>query len=320
MDDILKLAKDYSKKRHLDLLPRCNNNILEKLDHIYDENWENQGVPYPYEILTYLFDSYYVLPERPDLAALFCWQAINHSYYVQQLGDNNVGYCQDTKGIELVRDAILDGWDNKYKAILEPFLKRMPDKTFHYVASYMLKGYAMETNGIAKKYMASSYNSLKQKISSLSDILDNAYGKSYCQISNPTLINNEVDLGITNANKGKSRAITHSFGTKLKALMLGEEVEITFCDVQGTKKTYKFTEVERMSFVLFGILYASRCNNFHGNVAARMNSINANKDTFKMYTDMFLTEYIILAIHLNSQGALSDVVLNKVKKNANLMI
>lgn len=66
--------------------------------------------------------------------------------------------------------------------------------------------------------------------------------------------------------------------------------------------------------------HASRCNNFHGNVAARMNSINANKDTFKMYTDMFLTEYIILAIHLNSQGALSDVVLNKVKKNANLMI
>ena len=44
MDDILKLAKDYSKKRHLDLLPRGNDNILEKLDYIYDENWENQGV------------------------------------------------------------------------------------------------------------------------------------------------------------------------------------------------------------------------------------------------------------------------------------
>lgn len=51
MDDILKLAKDYSKKRHLDLLPHGNNNILENLDFIYDENWENQGVPYPYEIL-----------------------------------------------------------------------------------------------------------------------------------------------------------------------------------------------------------------------------------------------------------------------------
>lgn len=320
MDDILKLAKDYSKKRHLDLLPHGDNNILKNLDFIYDENWENQGVPYPYEILTYLFDSYYVLPERPDLAALFCWQAINHSYYVQQLNDNNVGFCQDTRGIELVRDAILVDWNNKYKAILEPFLKRMPDKTFHYVASYMLKGYAMEKNGIAEKYGATSYKSLKRKISSLLDILDNAYGKSYCQISNPTLIGNVVNLGIANANKRKSRDITHSFGMKLRALMLGKEVEITFYDVQRTKKKYKFTDEERLSFVLFGILYASRCNNFHGNVAARMNSINANKDTFKMYTDMFLTEYIILAIHLNSQGALPDMVLNKVKENANLMV
>ena len=45
MDVVLKLAKDYSKNRHLELLSRDNNNILEKLDYIYDENWENQGVP-----------------------------------------------------------------------------------------------------------------------------------------------------------------------------------------------------------------------------------------------------------------------------------
>ena len=87
---------------------------------------------------------------------------------------------------------------------------------------------------------------------------------------------------IDNANKRKSRDVTHSFGMKLRALMLGKEVEITFCDVQRTKKKYKFTDEERLSFVLFGILYASRCNNSHGNVAARMNSINANKDTFKI--------------------------------------
>ena len=178
----------------------------------------------------------------------------------------------------------------------------------------------MEKNEIAEKYRASSYKSLKGKISPLSEILDNAYGKSYCQISNPTLIGNTVDLGISDANKGKSRAITHSFGIKLRALMLGEEAEITFCDVQGTKKKYKFTDEERFSFVLFGILYASRCNNFHGNVAARMNSINANRDNFRMYTDMFLTEYIILAIHMNSQGELSDMALNEVGKNVNLML
>lgn len=85
--------------------------------------------------------------------------------------------------------------------------------------------------------------------------LDNAYGKSHCQISNPTLIGNVVNLGIDNANKRKSRDVTHSFGMKLRALMLGKEVEITFCDVQRTKKKYKFTDEERLSFVLFGILY-----------------------------------------------------------------
>lgn len=320
MDDILRLAKNYSKQCYLNLLPCGDNNILENLNFLYDENWENQGASYPYEVLTYLFDSYYVLPQRPDLAALFCWQAINHSYYVQQLSDNSVGFCLDTRGVEFVRGAILSNWNNKYKAVLEPFLERLPDKTFHYVASYMLKGYAMEKNGIAEKYRASSYKSLKSKISLLSEILDNAYGKSYCQISNPTLIGNAVDLGIANANKGKSRAISHSFGIKLRALMLGEEAEITFCDAQGTKKKYKFTDEERLSFVLFGILYASRCNNFHGNVAARMNSINANRDTFRMYTDMFLTEYIILAIHMNSQGELSDAALGEVGKNTNLMM
>ena len=320
MDDVLRLEKNYSKQCHLNLLPCGDDNILENLNFLYDENWENQGASYPYEILTYLFDSYYVLPQRPDLAALFCWQAINHSYYVQQLSDNSVRICLDTRGIEFVRGAILANWNNKYKAVLEPFLERLPDKTFHYVASYMLKGYAMEKNGIAEKYRASSYKSLKGKISLLSEILDNAYGKAYCQISNPTLIGNAVNLGIANANREESRAITHSFGIKLRALMLGEEAGITFCDAQGTKKKYKFTEEERLSFVLFGILYASRCNNFHGNVAARMNSINANRDTFRMYTDMFLTEYIILAIHMNSQGELSDMALNEVGKNVNLML
>lgn len=89
---------------------------------------------------------------------------------------------------------------------------------------------------------------------------------------------------------------------------------LKFRDTAPEKLTFPETQVDEP------ILYASRCNNFHGNVAARMNSINANKDTFKMYTDMFLTEYIILAIHLNSQGALPDMVLNKVKENANLMV
>ena len=46
--------------------------------------------------------------------------------------------------------------------------------------------------------------------------------------------------------------------------MLGGETEVTFCDAQGTKQRYRFTDKERLSLILFEILYASRCNNFHG--------------------------------------------------------
>lgn len=85
MDDILKIAKNYSKEKHIELLPASENNILDSLLFLFDENWEEEGAEYPYEIITYLLDCYYVLPERPDLASLFCWQAINHSYSFTEL-------------------------------------------------------------------------------------------------------------------------------------------------------------------------------------------------------------------------------------------
>ena len=66
MNKILELAKKYSKQSHLRLLPfRDSNKILDNLNFLYDEKWESLN-SYPYEILTYLFDCYYVLPERPD--------------------------------------------------------------------------------------------------------------------------------------------------------------------------------------------------------------------------------------------------------------
>lgn len=318
MDAILRLAKKYSKKKHTNILPCCDVNILENLHFLYDEDWENQST-YPYEVLTYLFDCYYVLPQRPDLASLFCWQAINHSYYVQQLGISNVVKSNDTRGVELVRKTIITGW-SKYEPILTPYLEKMPMKAFHYAAAYLLKGYAIEQRGIAEKYAASSYKTLTKQIPILKDILKDSYGKAYCNIANPVIVNSELNLEIGIADKVQSCKITHSFAQKLQELMLGEEVEITLCDAQGRKQKYKFTVIERMSFVLFGILYASRCNNFHRNVAARMNSIRADKKTFKMYTDIFLLEYIVLAIHMNSQGNLSDTALDKVKENAALML
>lgn len=45
---------------------------------IYEPNWDVNPDSALYEIVTQLMDCYYCLPERPDLATLFCWQAISN--------------------------------------------------------------------------------------------------------------------------------------------------------------------------------------------------------------------------------------------------
>ena len=93
-----------------------------------------------------LLDCYYVLPERPDLASLFCWQAINHSYYNELLGDLS-RRCSDTDGVKKVCEDILSN-KAKYDPILQQFIVKLPIKVFHYVASYMPK---MPAGSFAKK-------------------------------------------------------------------------------------------------------------------------------------------------------------------------
>lgn len=52
----------------------------------------------------------------------------------------------------------------------------------------------------------------------------------------------------------------------------------------------------------------------------RIPLINTALPRANQYFTVWHEIYIILAIHLNSQGALPDMVLNKVKENANLMV
>ncbi len=87
----------------------------------------------------------------------------------------------------------------------------------------------------------------------------------------------------------------------------------------ATQRTINFSDEDKIKFVLFCILYASRWNNFYANVASKLNSIYANKESFTMYTNIFLLEYITLAISLNEQNILYDRSLLKIKKNERLI-
>lgn len=312
----LKLIKNYDKTTHISRIP-AKTNILKNLEYIYEPNWDINPDSAPYEIVTQLMDCYYCLPERPDLAALFCWQAINNSYNQYLLADPSTQRLQDTKGIiELISH--IHGNATKYLPYLMPYYMNITDKTYRYVASYILKGYAIDQSGFSEKYLSSSYVTFKKKFPTIFQIIANSYGYAYHSITSAALIGNRVLLNINDSDK--SRKIIHSFSLKLRELIENGTTEIDEKYPTSTRQTINFSDEDKITFVLFSILYASRCNNFHGNVASRLNSIYANQESFAMYTNIFLLEYITLAISLNEQNILSDSSLAKLKANESLII
>ena len=318
MENLLNLAKKYDKTRHLSHIGN-QNSILENIEFIYEPIWDIKSDSAPYEIITQLMDCYYCLPERPDLATLFCWQAINNSYNQYLLSNSSVQRLQDTNGLlELISH--INANKSKYLPYLKPYYMNITDKTYRYVASYILKGYSIEKAGFKEKYISSSYITFRKKFKRFYSIISNSYGYAYSSITTPTLIGNKVSLKIKDEDKDKARKIVNSFSLKLKELVENGSTQIDEKISTSTRQTINFTDEEKLTFVLFSILYASRCNNFHGNVASRLNSIYANQESFTMYTNIFLLEYIILAISLNEQNILSDSSLAKLKSNEKLII
>lgn len=316
MLNTLNLIKNYNKSIHLSHIT-IKTNILDHLEYIYEPNWDTDPDSAPYEIVTQLMDCYYCLPERPDLAALFCWQALNNSYNQYLLADTSTQRLQDTKGInELITH--INNNASKYLPYLMPYYMNISDKTYRYVASYILKGYTIEQSGFSEKYISSSYITFKKKFPTVFQVIANSYGFAYHSITSASLTANKVTLNISDPNK--SRTIVHSFSKKLRELIENGTTKIDVKTPTNTQQTITFSNEEKITFVLFSILYASRCNNFHGNVASRLNSIYSNEESFTMYTNLFLLEYITLAISLNEQNILSDSSLFKLKANENLIL
>lgn len=312
----LRLIRNYDKSAHISRIP-VKTNILDNLEYIYEPNWDIDPESAPYEIVTQLMDCYYCLPERPDLAALFCWQAINNSYNQYLLADPSTQRLQDTKGItELISH--INSNISKYLPYLMPYYMNITDKTYRYVASYILKGYAIEKSGFFEKYLSSSYVTFKKKFPTIFQVIANSYGFAYHSITSATLTGNKVFLNV--CDMPKCRSIIHSFSIKLRELIENGTTKIDEKNPVPTQRTINFSDKDKITFVLFSILYASRCNNFHGNVASRLNSIYANQESFTMYTNIFLLEYITLAISLNEQNILSDSSLLKLKANERLII
>ncbi len=309
----LLLAKQYSKIQHIKSIPQRQTNLLNDLKFIYNPAWEENSVEVPYEIITQIIDCYYCLPERPDLASLFCWQTLNHSYNEFLLADPCVENLSDRKGIRTLVDKIVTNYD-KYKEYLEPYLIGLPDKAYRYVSSYLLKGCVFEKSGINTKYTTQSYRNFKKDYPELFDIISKTFGDILFKSSSARVEDNQAR---TFADKNKSRKLTRELSVKLRELV--ELKRANFLMEDKSNREVEFSDSEAIGFVLTYVLYASRCSNFHGNVASRLNSDNAKEKTYEMYTNIFLMEYMLLGISLHIQGYLSNQCLDMLRDNKYLL-
>ena len=86
MDDILKVAKNYLKEKHIELLPASENNILDSLHFLFDENlsvnnleYANTRLYYKNENLSYIKT---IVGENQELIKVdISYGNINDSYF-----------------------------------------------------------------------------------------------------------------------------------------------------------------------------------------------------------------------------------------------
>lgn len=332
MNNLLQLAENYDKNQHLKSLIRSEDNIMKNLTLIFDPAWKTNREDAPMEVISFLLDSYYVMPERPDLASLFMWQAINRLY--SEISEKNIGNNGKRPGdlagiIHFIND-IDRNW-NRFYSYMQPYYDMLPEKIYRFVGNYIINGILAEDEN-AKRFAPLAYNTLNGKTvkdnltTKFQDLIEGIRGSFACaekQYTDPRVENDKFVKNKqteTKQDKEKLRLISMNLAHKLKELVAKGSMNIQLKDTANTNKTITFTEKERFGFMLIGVLYASRCNNLHGNVEARMNSEYADKETFMTYTDIYLLEYMITAIGLVMNGQMDEKYLVDLKNNCQLLI
>lgn len=317
---VINLLKNYSREEHLRLM-QGNLDIdysrMKSLSPIYSERWTEDSLPYVAK--SHVIDAYYSLPERPDIAFTSLWKAINNSYnnyYLRQVfGNPNCKQLSDTKSLEKIVEHIANDRnieitdEHTIHSLVDLYIENIPDKTYRFVASYILKGMAIidpgSNNSLSEIYALSSYKTFKNKFPDIHHIVEQTYGKKYRDICNVEVASDKVTLkfNIEESSKDRSRKLIHSLAESLKGMLEGNCVDLRNGSFSGKIELLSFHQ--RLYFLIFIILYSVRNNNTHGNVASRMNSAYANKESFEAAEYIFLLGHMFLSLIMYKNGDLS---------------
>lgn len=308
----LNLIKNYNKIKHQEML---GSNKLH-INYMYTKKWDNEK-HIPYVLKTHLLDSYYCLPERPDMAFTFLWKCINNTYSTYQIRESTEVLKGDSKLLEFMSENIVkklnnsisyDGVKYEIKDLIKMYIENIPNKLLSFVSNYILKSYVIEKQLKDERYISSSYNTFRKKFKNIHNIITLNYGENYLKLCNPCINNGEINLNISDEKKGEE--IIKSLTKKLKELIIRGETVLTHNGKNDTLKLQNDTEY--IQFILFNILYAIRNNTVHGKIASRLNSNYLNGKSFRSSKYTYLLGYMFLSImlYISDELVLNDLSFN----------
>lgn len=339
MNKLTELINNYSKIKHLEIIPNCEEKYrlnMKDLKPIYSGIWEENKEIIPYIEITHLLDSYYCLPERPDMAFFYLWKSINNSYnklHFKSIQLENLKYDGTDSGrldlaIKVMERKMNESFVyNKQKYTIETiignYMEEIPIKTMRFVSNYILKGIVIQNyfndNKLEKIYLSSQYKTFKAKFPAILDVIKRTYGESAIKIYNVVLNKSNWKYEIESRDKCKSRAITHSLAKDLKRLITKKTVSI--CDSAENKYEIGFQDTyEYLLFIFNSLMYAIRNSSIHGNEASRLNSETANISSVESNNYIYLLGHLFLSLelYLNDEIVINDLYLNI--ENMNLLI
>jgi len=313
----IKLLKKYSKNGHLGMFDVVNVDI----GYVFNNDWLKEDGKKLSNIQTsYLLDSYYNLPERPDIAFTYLWRVINTTYLsINSSSDNYTDASKIKKTIDEIirlRNSAFTYLGQEYTilSVIKNYASAVPIKPLKFFANVLLKGYALDSQMLNKFKNVKTYKSLKKYFESVGFwcILKETYLDSYCNISTPMLNSvSEIDFGVSEGNEKKSRALTHSLADQLQQLLCSKTVIIE--DEYKTKSfRFEFDEDQLITFVFSQFLYGLRNNDFHGNIASRLSSVYVKRESViaSWYTYLLGYLYLSLLLYVDNAILLTDLAVN----------
>jgi hypothetical protein len=316
-----KLLTSYSKEEHAERIRVMTHSTtfqMNQFSFMNDSSWvagSNQAQigNLPTKIASLMIDSYYHLPQRPDMAFLYLWMAFNSTFHQVALRDAaimNKNDVQDEYGIQRACEAInsqlnfnfqIGGIQSSLQDHLKRLLENAPGKLCSLIASTFLKSNAIKEANLPRRYQSRAIDGLTKKFPAVAGAIVESYGRAYNAITNPqeNAALGTVDLNITDDKK--SQDITRSLSSKIAELLSSGTLLV---EEHPTKNpiTAALNMEERVEFFIRFILYASRNNMSHGKVSSRLNSETANKASYDANLFMYVSCYVLLAVLFKHLG------------------